>query len=40
MVSNGAEDIAFGSGASGEIQVIELTVGDQAYGRQSWRRLE
>ncbi len=40
LLSNHAVDIAFGSGASGDIQVIELTVGDQAYGRQSWRMLE
>lgn len=40
ILANGAEDVAFGSGASGDIDVIELSVGNTAYGRQSWRQLE
>lgn len=40
ILADGAQDVAFGSGASGDIDVIELTVGNQAFGRQSWRQLE
>ncbi|NKB34278.1 MAG: pilus assembly protein [Pseudomonadales bacterium] len=40
ILADEAQDVAFGSGASGDIDVIELSVGDQAYGRQSWRQLE
>ena len=40
ILSDGAQDIAFGSGASGDIDVIQLSIGNQAYGRQSWRQLE
>jgi len=40
ILSDGAQDVAFGSGASGDIDVIEISVGDQSYGRQSWRQLE
>ncbi|PCH61794.1 MAG: hypothetical protein COC19_04235 [SAR86 cluster bacterium] len=40
ILSNGAENIAFGSGASGDIDIIELSAGNEAYGRQSWRQLE
>ena len=40
ILANGTEDVAFGSGASGDIDVIQLSVGNEAYGRQSWRQLE
>jgi len=40
ILADGAQDVAFGSGASGDIDVIELTVGIEAFGRQSWRQLE
>lgn len=40
ILADGAQDIAFGSGASGDIDVIQLSVGSEAFGRQSWRQLE
>ncbi len=40
ILADGAQDVAFGSGASGDIDVIQLSVGLEAYGRQSWRQLE
>ncbi len=40
ILAGGAQDVAFGSGASGDIDVISLSVGGEAYGRQSWRQLE
>lgn len=40
ILSDGAQDVAFGSGASGDIDVIQLSVGNESYGRQSWRQLE
>ncbi len=40
LLSNGAQDVVFGSGASGDIDIIRLNVGSEAYGRQSWRLLE
>lgn len=40
ILANGTEDVAFGSGASGDIDIIQLSVGNAAYGRQSWRQLE
>ena len=40
ILSDGAQDIAFGSGASGDIDVIQINVGSDSYGRQSWRNLE
>ncbi len=40
ILADGAQDVAFGSGASGDIDVIELSVGIEAFGRQSWRQLE
>lgn len=40
ILADGAQDVAFGSGASGDIDVIEISVGDQSYGRQSWRQIE
>lgn len=40
ILADGAQDIAFGSGASGDIDVIQLSVGTEAFGRQSWRQLE
>lgn len=40
ILANGAEDVAFGSGASGDIDVIQLSVGVEYFGRQSWRQLE
>ncbi len=40
LLADRAEDIAFGSGASGDIDIIQLNVGGDAYGRQSWREVE
>ncbi len=40
ILADDAQDVAFGSGASGDIDVIEISVGDQSYGRQSWRQIE
>lgn len=40
ILADGAQDVAFGSGASGDIDVIEISVGDQSFGRQSWQQLE
>ncbi len=40
ILADGAQDVAFGSGASGDIDVIQISVGDQSYGRQSWRQIE
>jgi type IV pilus assembly protein PilY1 len=40
ILANGAQDVAFGSGASGDIEVIQLSAGSGAYGRQSWRQLD
>ena len=40
ILADDAQDVAFGSGASGDIDVIAISVGDQSYGRQSWRQLE
>lgn len=40
ILADGAQDVAFGSGASGDIDVIQLSVGTEAFGRQSWRQLE
>jgi type IV pilus assembly protein PilY1 len=40
ILADDAQDVAFGSGASGSIDVIQISVGDQSYGRQSWRKLE
>lgn len=40
ILADGTQDIAFGSGASGDIDVIEINVGSEAYGRQSWRQLD
>ncbi|PCI74655.1 MAG: pilus assembly protein [SAR86 cluster bacterium] len=40
ILADGAQDVAFGSGASGDIDVIQLSVGVESFGRQSWRQLE
>ncbi len=40
ILADGAQDVAFGSGASGDIDIIQLSVGVESYGRQSWRQLE
>ncbi len=40
LLGDGAQDIAFGSGSGGDIEVINITVGNEAYGRQSWNQLE
>jgi len=40
ILADGAQDVAFGSGASGDIDVIQLSVGSESYGRQSWRQIE
>lgn len=37
IMYDGSEDVAYASGASGDIDVIELNIGSQGYGRQSWR---
>jgi type IV pilus assembly protein PilY1 len=40
ILADGAQDVAFGSGASGDIDVIQLSVGSESFGRQSWRQIE
>ncbi|MEQ8955414.1 MAG: PilC/PilY family type IV pilus protein, partial [Gammaproteobacteria bacterium] len=40
ILADGDQDVAFGSGASGDISIIQISVGDQNFGRQSWRQLE
>ena len=40
ILADDTRDVVFGSGAGGDIDVIELSVGDRAFGRQSWRQLE
>lgn len=40
ILADGAQDVAFGSGASGDIDVIQISVGVESFGRQSWRQLE
>ena len=40
ILADSPQDVAFGSGASGDIDVIRLNVGSEAYGRQSWRQLD
>jgi type IV pilus assembly protein PilY1 len=40
IMYDGSEDVAYASGASGDIDVIELNIGSQGYGRQSWRKVE
>lgn len=40
IMGNGTEDIAYGSGASGDIDITNLSLGNEAYGRQSWRQIE
>ncbi len=40
IIYDGTEDVAYASGASGDIDVIELNIGAQGYGRQSWRMVE
>lgn len=40
ILADSAQDVAFGSGASGDIDVIELSIGVESFGRQSWRQLE
>tara|TARA_B110000196_G_C20572196_1_gene398072 strand:- start:184 stop:441 length:258 start_codon:yes stop_codon:yes gene_type:complete len=40
ILADGAQDFVFGSGASGDIDVIQLSVGSESFGRQSWRQIE
>ena len=40
ILADGAQDFAFGSGASGDIDVIQLRFGSESFGRQSWRQIE
>jgi type IV pilus assembly protein PilY1 len=40
ILSVGGKDVAFGSGASGGIDAIQIGVEAETYGRQSWRQLE
>lgn len=40
ILSDDGRDLAFGSGSSGDIDVMELNAGATATGRQSWRQLD
>ncbi len=40
ILSDSDRDIAFGSGSSGDVDVMELNTGTTASGRQSWRQLD
>lgn len=40
ILSDSDRDIAFGSGSSGDVDVIQLNTGTGASGRQSWRQLD
>ncbi len=40
ILSDSDRDVAFGSGSSGDVDVIELNTGTTATGRQSWRQLD
>ena len=40
VLSDADRDVAFGSGSSGDVDVLELNTGTTATGRQSWRQLD
>lgn len=40
ILSDSDRDLAFGSGSSGDVDVMELNTGTTASGRQSWRQLD
>lgn len=40
ILSDSDRDLAFGSGSSGDVDVMELNTGTSASGRQSWRQLD
>jgi len=40
ILSDSDRDLAFGSGSSGDVDVVELNTGTTASGRQSWRQLD
>ncbi|MDO8273290.1 MAG: PilC/PilY family type IV pilus protein [Gammaproteobacteria bacterium] len=40
ILSDTDRDAAFGSGSSGDVDVLELNIGSAATGRQSWRQLD
>ena len=40
ILSDIDRDAAFGSGSSGDVDVLELNIGSAATGRQSWRQLD
>lgn len=40
ILSDSDRDVAFGSGSSGDVDVMELNTGTTATGRQSWRQLD
>ncbi|MCB1666047.1 MAG: hypothetical protein KDI28_09705 [Pseudomonadales bacterium] len=40
VLSDSDRDLAFGSGSSGDVDVMELNTGTTATGRQSWRQLD
>lgn len=40
ILSDDGRDLAFGSGSSGDIDVMELNAGATSTGRQSWRQLD
>lgn len=40
ILSDSDRDIAFGSGSSGDVDVMELNTGTTTSGRQSWRQLD
>jgi type IV pilus assembly protein PilY1 len=40
ILTDNDRDIGFASGSSGDVETVELNVGDAALGRQSWREIE
>lgn len=40
ILSDSDRDLAFGSGSSGDVDVMELNTGTTSTGRQSWRQLD
>jgi type IV pilus assembly protein PilY1 len=40
VIADGAQEIAFGSGSSGDVESMKLNPGANAVGRQSWRQIK
>ncbi len=39
ILADGAQDVVFGGGSGGDIDVMKINAGGKFYGRQSWRQL-